>query len=183
MPAVADHRRLALLAALVALAGCSEANAPDDQTQPVEAPKISRIVPPSEVLAGAHIPTLDPAKMDGSEIRKALGAGPYCEFKYTSTSEPVLAMNPLPAGGQAGAVIKLNDNLVVLRSESAGPQTVLSAEGIRITLRPEEAQSNEAGRQRPADMVFEVADGLKAGYRGYYRCLDGASGRAHSANR
>jgi hypothetical protein len=154
------------------LGGCND-SAPDDETNPVRAEKISRIVPASEALSRAYLPKLDLTKMDDAEIRKALGAGPRCEFRYTSYGKPVLALRD--SGGESGrhAVIKLHDDLVLLQRDGSG-RPALMAEGIRVTLtgpRSRQPPPKAAGRQE-ADLVLEAGDSLKAGYRGYYSCVE-----------
>lgn len=166
--------RVALVFALGVLAGCGQNQAPDDDLTAVHAPEIARVVPASEALAGAHIPTLDPASMNDAEIVKALGAGPHCEFRYTSEGRPVLAWQA-PSNGAAVGVVKLNGHLVILRSASTSGDLVLAAEQVRVTIAPDrEDQGNGPAneRQEEANVVFEVGSRLRAGYRGYYKCAD-----------
>jgi hypothetical protein len=162
-----------VLVLLAMLAGCDD-GAPDDETNPVRAETIPRIVPASEVLAGAHIPTLDPAKLNDAEIRRALGPGSRCEFGYASYSRPILAMRASPNENRAAAVIKLNDKLVLLQREPGSKEVILRADEIRITLKLPGSRhtSPKATDRQDADLVFEARDQLRAGYRGYYRCRD-----------
>lgn len=159
--------------ALALLAGCDD-RAPDDETSPVRAERIPYIVPASEILAGAHVPTLDPANLNDAEIRTALGMGPRCEFSYASYGRPVLALRRPPDGPQAAAVIKLNDKLVLLQRDPANDRVVVQAEGIRVTLKtagsPNVNVKPTEGRE--ADLIFEARDELRNGYRGFYRCRD-----------
>ncbi len=159
----------ALALALALLVGCSDANAPDDETAPARGSGIPRILPAAEVLQGAHIPTLDPARMNDAEIAKALGAGPKCLFRYTSSSAPILAINVEPLDNAADAVIKLNGDLVMLNGQATEAGMVLTAEPIRMSLIAVEGPEDE---QREATAVFEIGDGLRAGYRGYYDCIE-----------
>ena len=168
-----------VLAAVGVLAGCSENEAPDDDTQPVRAPEVVRIVPASEALAGAHIPTLDPVTMNDAEIRRVLEAGPRCEFRYTTTGDPVLAVNMRPNGATGGGVVKLNGSLIALEPASIGGDVgpvgsfMLVADPIRMTVAPdrgEQAEGRDGVRRREADMVFEVEQSLRVGYRGYLDC-------------
>lgn len=158
------------LAGLGLLAGCSESDAPDDDLTAIRAPGIARIVPASEAISGAHIPTLDPAPMNDAEILKALGEGPHCEFRYTSTGKPVLAVKARPNGAAQG-VVKLNGHLVVLQSAPAENATVLEADRVRMTLTPDPGEKAD-GSQVEATSIFEIGNDLRAGYRGYYDCLD-----------
>lgn len=155
-----------VLVALGLLAGCGERQAADDELHPARPEEVARVEPAERALAGAHVPTLDPAWMSRAEIVKALGEGPRCEFRYASSGEPVLAMKA--AEGKPGdGVVKLNGSLVMLKPEPAGDRIVLAAGEVRLTLAPEAAAG---GRQVEADVVFQVGNRLEAGYSGYYSC-------------
>jgi hypothetical protein len=163
----------ALLVALVALAGCGERAAPDDETNPVRAAEIARITPASEAIAGAHIPTLDPATLLDAEIEKVLGPGPRCEFRYTSEGRPVLAARGSAGNAAPDAVVKLNGHLVPLsRARAETGSLVLSADSVRLTVPPDGGEPTGSRRQREANAIFEVGESLRVGYRGYYRCAD-----------
>ena len=71
--------------------------------------------------------------MNDAEIVKALGAGPHCEFRYTSAGDSVLAWQAPPNGSAIG-VVKLNGHLVILRSASNRGEFALVAEQIRVTI-------------------------------------------------
>ena len=162
--------RVALMAFFGALAGCSDSDAPDDAVNAARPPEIVRIMPAAEALAGAEIPKLDPATMNGAEIEKALGSGARCEFQYTQAGKPVLAMKA--ASGADAAVVKLNGSLVVASATTQDRNIVLLADPVRLTLAPDGdavVTGSEDARQ-DANLVFEVGDRLKVGYRGYYRC-------------
>jgi hypothetical protein len=168
----------ALCFALALLPGCSENEAPDEELHPVKALDIARIMPAKEALAGAHVPTLDPATMHEADIRKALKTGPRCDFRYTTNGKPVLAISH--SGETAGsAVVKLNGQLVMLTPGSTGGSgeqftpLVMVADPVRVTVNPE--QREEVGdranvRRREANMIFEIAQSLRVGYRGYLDC-------------
>ncbi|MGE3279964.1 MAG: DUF6692 family protein [Alphaproteobacteria bacterium] len=165
-----------LLFVLGLLAGCDN-EAPDDETQPARAPEIPRIVTAQEALAGAHIPTLDPATMNSAEIRKAIGNGPRCIFRYTSTGRPVLAVSTGAPAAAAEGVVKLNGHLVPLKAAPIEPagrngEILLLAEPIRMTVAPDPgAQTEDPGYlRRQANMIFEVGQSLRVGYRGYLEC-------------
>lgn len=167
--------RLALVAMLGVLAGCGETDAPDDELSLVRAPEIARVVPASEAIAGTHVPTLDPATMVDAEMRKVLGAGPRCEFRYTSAGKSVLAVRASSNSDAADGVVKLNGHLVALSPASTDGALVLVADRVRLILTPDGGgQTGELGnaRQQEADLIFEVDDSLRVGYRGYYRCID-----------
>lgn len=170
---------LPLLLTLGVLTACGESERPDDELHPVKGTEIARITPAEEALAGAHVPTLDPATMHEAEIRKVLESGPRCDFRYTSRGKPVLAVS-MPAEGPAlRAVVKLNGHLIVLEpaaNAAAGDgikRISLVSEPIRIILNPEQrarAGQRENVRRREADAVFEIGQSLRVGYRGYLDC-------------
>ena len=162
---------VAMLAALGWLAACGEDAAPDDVTEPVHSPEIARILPAGEAIAGAHIPTLDPATMVDAEIEKVLGRGPRCEFRYTSEGRPVLAARTAAGSEAPAGVVKLNGHLVPLQRDTAGAQSiVLGADPVRMAVTPDGGAAAADARQREANAVFEIGNGLRVGYRGYYRC-------------
>jgi hypothetical protein len=163
--------RLVGLLVLTMLAGCSEAGAPDDETSPVRADDPPRIVSVFHVLDSAHLPTLDPSQMTGAEIEAALGESSHCHFKYTSSGQPVLALNLTARDGEAAGVIKLNDKLVILKPQESDEQMTFTAGPVRLTVAPEKSGSeSSADEVREAEMIFEVGDQLRSGYRGYYQC-------------
>ena len=154
--------RLAGLAATL-LAGCNE-DAPGMAAEPAE---VAPVVPVERALAGVDVPTLDPAAMSEAEIREGLGSGPRCEFRYTAQGEPVLAVATGPDGAPTGAVVKLGGDLVLLDPVDSGApegEIRLAAGEARAALRPLAAEAGEA------DMVFEVGNELRAGYRGFLDC-------------
>jgi hypothetical protein len=167
-----------LLAAVVALAGCDR-DPPDDALGQPRAHEVVRVAPAEEALGNAVVATLDPETMNDAEIRQGLRPGRQCLFRYTSTGKPVLAVG-VPADGQGtGGVVKLNGHLVLLAADPSGEagdgSLRLGAGPVRITLSPGPAPSaareGDGGAAREADMVFEVADRLKVGYRGYLGCV------------
>lgn len=165
---------LLFLAAGLGLASCAENDAPDDVTNPVRASDVSRIVPAEEALVGAHVPTIDPATLNDAEIAKVLGAVPHCDFRYTSSGKPVLAVTNAPS---ADAVVKLNGSLIALHlasDESAGSQgtLVLTAGQVRASLTPLTADqlNGRISERQEMTLMFEIDNRLKVGYRGYFNC-------------
>lgn len=176
--------RLAFVVGLgMLVAGCKENEAPDDDLTSIRAPEIARIVPAQEALAGANIPTLDPAPMNDAEIRKALGAGPLCEFRYTAAGRPVLAVSTQPDRAPRGGFIKLNGSMVPLSpapvegASEAASALLLVADPIRMTVAPdgaEQTSDDTGGQRREANAVLEVGQSFRVGYRGYLDCMSEA---------
>jgi hypothetical protein len=169
----------AVMLALGLLAGCRASEAPDDALKAIKAPEVARIVPGSEALAGAHIPTVDPATMHEAEIRKALEPGPWCNFRYTTSGKPALAFNVQSDGQASSGVVKLNGRLVVLKpASSAGAaegngEFQLAADPVRMAVIPDARNQSIEGsnaRRKEANAIFEVGERLKVGYRGYLDC-------------
>lgn len=166
-------RRTGLLVLLLAagpLSGCDGSDVFDDDVQAERPPQIARILPADQAIAGAHIPTLDPHTLKDAEIRLAIGPGPLCSFHYTRAGRPVLALRAPPEGGPG--VLKVNGHLVVLQPEAAPPdpdaRLRLAAAPMRVTLAS--AGGTEGGAWREADMIFEIGEALRVGYRGYVAC-------------
>jgi hypothetical protein len=131
-------------------------------------------------LSRAEIATLDPAPMKRAEFDKVLPPGPECSFSLTATSRPVLVARATARQGVAAeAVTKLNGTLVPLRSATAGgfegllSGPTLRADGIRMVVQPvtdEEPEAVEGAQRWKADLRFELEQGLRIGYRGFYFC-------------
>ncbi|MBY0333660.1 MAG: hypothetical protein K2X49_23625 [Acetobacteraceae bacterium] len=164
---------LALLLVAGPLAGCDGSDAPDDDLRATNPPGIARILPAGQAIAGADVPTLDPRTMRDAEIRLAIGDGPLCAFHYARAGRPVLAVSAGPGGAAQGpAVVKLNGHLVILQphtvTQEAAPALRLAAEPLRITLAPTGPMGGEAWRE--ANMMLEIGEALRVGYRGYVAC-------------
>lgn len=174
--------RPVLAFALGLLAACDGKAAPDDAVQHPRAPEIPRIVTAEEALANTEVAKLDPAVMNDAEIRQLIGTGPHCVYRYTSSGKPVLAVNAPREGAPPGGGVKLNGHLVRLDAApegNAGAATErlrLAAGPIRIVLTPDAGERAEqgSGARREADMVFEVGESLRVGYRGYLGCTSEA---------
>lgn len=167
----------ACLLALGLLAGCGQSDAPDDKLQPVQATAVARILPPEEVLEGANIPTLDPHTMVAAEVGRAIGDGPRCEFRYTAAGGPVLAVSAPGNGDAESGVLKLNGDLVLLEpADGTGERegVLLAAGPIRAAVSPDRSDEPEelnGARRQEADMIFEIRDQLRVGYRGFLDCM------------
>lgn len=165
------------LLALGLLAGCGQSDAPDDKLQPVQSTQVARIMPPEEVLEGANIPTLDPHTMVEAEVGRAIGDGARCEFRYTGAGGPVLAVSTPGDGAAESGVLKLNGGLVLLEpADGPGERegVLLAAGPIRATVSPDRSDEPEelnGARRQEGDMIFEIRDQLRVGYRGFLDCM------------
>ena len=109
---------------------------------------------------------LDPARMNGEEVRAGLGNGPVCEFRYVKHGRPVFAYRPGAEG-----VLKVSGSLVRLAPQAGaetGTQTFASPPlAFSIAVRGNLASGSGFA---PARAVFTVGDELRAGYGGYLGC-------------
>ncbi|MEJ7930157.1 hypothetical protein WG922_09235 [Ramlibacter sp. AN1015] len=161
------------------LAGCGQNDAPDDA--PATAPEIVRIRQAPQALEGAHVSMLDPATLQGAEIRKVIGARAHCSFRYTSSGRPVMVVGLGSDGLAELGVVKLNGVLVPLQPAPAtaiAPAAfALAAEPVHLTVRPDADPSaipQTDGSRVAAEMIFEVGQQLRAGYHGYLECRPAA---------
>lgn len=165
--------------ALGLLAGCGQSDAPDDKLRPAGSPQVARVVPVEEALAGANVPTLDPHTMVAAEIGEVIGEGPRCEFRYTGAGGPVLAVTMTPDGAAGRGIVKLNGNFVLLdptTGDGAAPEAGLrlGATPVRATISPDrsdEPEELDGARRQEAEMIFEVGERLRVGYRGFLDCM------------
>lgn len=164
------------LPVLGALAGCGQNDAPDDAAS--RAPEVARVKAAAQALEGAHVPMLDPATMNDAEIRKVIGTGRHCTFRYTSTGKPVVAFRVDQGASPMMGVVKFNGSLVALNPEPAvvpdkAARLVLVADPVRLSVQPY-AQTITSAKQNAdkveAEMVFEIGQELKVGYGGYLEC-------------
>lgn len=159
----------ALVACLVT--GCSGSAASDDAQAP--APEAATVKAAAQALAGAQVPTLDPAVLNDAEIDKVIGEGPRCTFHYTSSGPAVLAASLAPGGAPTAGVVKLNGSLVPLQrgpgSTAEARSFILAAAPLRLSVQWWR-DAPTPGRRVPADLVFDVERQLKVGYGGFLAC-------------
>lgn len=163
-------KMLTPLAALL-LTACGDPAPGEGVKQPLMSDPSPKIVGAREAVGTPDIPTIDPQTLDAAEIEKVLGAGPRCIFAYTAESPPVVALE-LTNDKSGQGLVKVHGRLVKLaaqRAEVGG--FALSADGMSVRIQA----AAEAGDAMPtelaeADMVFELEQGLRVGYRGWYRC-------------
>ena len=158
---------LLLLTSASLLSGCGEREAADDIINPPRSEEAARVLSGEEAIAGADIPTLDPATMVDAEIAKVLGSPAQCTFRYTSAGKPILALKGTPGGTATTAVLKVNAHLVELQPAGGDGNLVLTSGPISVTLSADDVQAEE---KVEADMVFAIGESLRVGYSGYYQC-------------
>jgi hypothetical protein len=170
-----DWKLLMPLAALLLTACGDPAPGEGVKTPPMSDPS-PKIVSAREAVNTPDIPTIDPQALDAAEIEKVLGAGQRCIFAYTAESPPVVALDV--TGDNAGqGVMKIHGRLVKLaaqRTEAGG--FALSGDGMSVNIEPASAANDAMPTElREADMLFELEQGLRVGYRGWYRCSESGS--------
>lgn len=173
----------ALLTSL-ALGACNRGDPGEGKALSERTAEVAKIIPAQDAISGAEVRKLDPSTMRSSEIRNSLDAGARCEFKYSSWGDPVLALRM----GQNGAapsrgVLKLNGKLVMLDplpSTSGFEKGIeLRADPVRVILSGISASGivlRPGLGVQDADLLFEIGQELKVGYRGYLRCVSDGPG-------
>jgi hypothetical protein len=119
-----------------------------------------------DALANTLISTLDLAPMPEAEAERVLDAAARCTFNRSPETDPVLWV----AQDGSAAAAKLNGVLISLDA-GAGPRedaAEFSAPGTTISVR--QLGENEADWRQDAELVFELEQGLRVGYRGFYAC-------------
>ncbi|MCJ8518538.1 hypothetical protein ABID21_001139 [Pseudorhizobium tarimense] len=158
---------LLLLTSASLLSGCGEQEAADDIIDPPRAEEVARVVPGEEAIAGADIPTLDPATMVDAEMAKVLGQPTKCTFRYTSAGKPVFALNGTPDNSATTAVVKVNGHLVELRPSGGDGNLVFGSGPVVVSL---SVPGGDPEGKVDAAMSFTVDDTLRVGYKGYFQC-------------
>jgi hypothetical protein len=128
-----------------------------------------------EAVQLPDIPTIDPQTLEAAEVRKVLGTRSYCSFSYTAESPPVVAFSePGQIKTTDKGLVKIHGRLVALSAQSVKPGIIyLTAEGMKLEVSiaepPGQGDANTV-QHREADMHFELEQGLRIGYRGWYSC-------------
>jgi hypothetical protein len=173
----AQEREIAEMLYLIADLQDRENDAPAEMLESEEGAPVTAL---SEALNRTVISKLDPEPMNAAEAGQVVPPGPRCEFAMTAEGDPVLvATAPGGASGFAEGVMKLNEALVPLQSQSAGgfdalaagPTMLAAGGGMRVQHVPDEEPAVEDGMRRwRADLIFQLDEGLTVGYRGFYSC-------------
>lgn len=118
-----------------------------------------------DALSNTLVSQLDLAPMPEAEADQVLKAPGQCVFNRSLESDPVLW-----ASESGSAAMKLNGVLVALEANNSGPEggaATYSAPGTTVTIRQ---LGEQADWRQNAELVFELDQGLKVGYRGFYSC-------------
>ncbi|KFB09271.1 DUF305 domain-containing protein [Nitratireductor basaltis] len=118
-----------------------------------------------DALNRVQIASLDLAPMPEDEANEVLQAGERCTFRRSQESEPIL----WTTGDGAGAAAKLNGVLLSLEGNEgrADAAEEFASDGITITVGPFDEDDDP---RKEAELVFELSEGLRVGYTGYYAC-------------
>lgn len=163
------------------LAACDNPAPGEGVEHPLMEKPMPVVVSVSEALQTPDITVTDPSTMDEAEIRKVLPLGFRCSFAYTAESPPILAGVLRPNGNMAQGVTKIHGRLVEVQAQGVASKSelvdggVFAADGMTLEVRPDpvaEGQSEDPTGRRPADLVFELEQGLHVGYRGWYECVN-----------
>lgn len=118
----------------------------------------------ADALSNTLISQLDLVPMPADEADQVLQTAASCGFNPSPEADPILWVNE---GGEAA--MKLNGALINLEADSE-PQdgaASFSAPGTTVTVRQ---LGEEADWRQNAELVFELDQGLRVGYRGFYAC-------------
>lgn len=172
----AQEREIAEMRYLIADLGARESAM---RPEVYEDEQAGQLVPLEEALRSTRLSKLHLEPVQSAEVDRVLELGGGCSFAWTTGGDPILAARLPATDSIAQGVIKLNGRLVALRSESPGglealsAGAVMAAQGVRVSVSPvhaaEAARDNGASLRR-ADLVFELEQGRRVGYRGFYRC-------------
>jgi hypothetical protein len=119
-----------------------------------------------DALSNTLISQLDLAPLPAAEAGQVLPAAAPCTFKRGPEADPILWLRE---GG--AAVMKLNGVLVALEADGEPQEgaAAFSAPGATVTVRP---LGEAADWRQDAELVFELDQGLRVGYRGFYGCRE-----------
>lgn len=159
------------------LTACGDPAPGAGMKEPLMRPPLPEVVSGREAINSPDIASIDPQTLDQSEVDKVLGPGPFCNFAYTAESPPVVAIKHDGESGLARGVVKIHGKLVQLSSEpmagysALGAGASLAADNINVVVAlGKDGDVEPNGEKAIADLHFELAQGLKVGYRGWYTC-------------
>lgn len=163
---------------ILLLTACGDPAPYEGIEKPPQAGTMPEVTSAAEAVKSAEIATVDLQTMETAEFEEIISAGPRCTFAYTSESQPVFAASMNSEGGAVGAV-SIHGKLVrvmareVKTFETLTRGATFTANGLQVEVIPdsdEDIERNEDPRRQPANVIFELEQGLKVGYRGWYLC-------------
>lgn len=117
-----------------------------------------------DALSNTLISRLDLAPMTADEAAQVLEETPVCRFVPTEGSDPFLWV----AGDDDEAAAKLNGVLLSLDGVQANPGVLTyAAPGTTVTVL---TLGDAAGWRADAELIFELDQGPRVAYRGFYDC-------------
>lgn len=171
-------RFVSLLSALL-LSACGDPAPGEGVEKPLLKGPMPEVVSASEAVQNPDVPTIDLQTMEEAEFEKIIPAGPSCTFAYTAESPPVFAGGIAAEGSTAQGAVKIHGKLIQVTTqavntfEALADGALFTADGLKfeVTPHPDEGVKEHKGKQRwPASAIFELQQGLKVGYRGWYTC-------------
>lgn len=134
----------------------------------------TKLVPAQRAIQQAELAGTDLGSMNDAEVAKVVQPGPHCSFSFVAGGKPVLIAIP---GGASGSrsYVKLHGNLVELTGTDADLSNLSNgaafrADGMRVAVAPLGRPAGTSARE--ADLVFELQQGLRVGYGGFYTCSE-----------
>lgn len=161
------------------LAGCGDPAPGEGMRTPMMQGPSPEVVGAQKAVSSPDIPAIDPQTMEQAEIEKVLGDVPYCGYRYTAESPPILAISDTDQGQGSQAVTKIHGRLVELSAdqnpgyENLKKGLVLTAEGMEMRVVSDgesEPESAKPGELVTAELHFSLQQGLNIGYLGWYEC-------------
>lgn len=169
---------LAVSISIAVLSGCGDPAPGEGMEKKMMQQPFPEVVSAQEAITSAAIPEIDPETMEQAEFQKVVGEVPYCAFRYTAESPPILVASNTGQGGVT-AVTKIHGRLVKLTGDS-NPNygnlkggLVFTDDVLKMRVVPveeSELASAEPGQQVVAELHFSLEQGLTVGYLGWYEC-------------
>lgn len=167
--------RTSSLMAVMLLAACGDPAPGEGVDEPHAQDTAPEIMSASEAVRTPEISTIDLQTMDAAEFEEVIGTDSRCSFTYTRASAPAFVASVTSQDGAEGA-IKIHGKLVrivareVKTVDDLVQGTTFTADGLRVHVSPRPKEDNAGGQPRQANVVLELEQGLKVGYRGWYAC-------------
>lgn len=121
-----------------------------------------------DALSNTLVSQLDLAPLSQSDVTQVIEPAPSCTFNRSPEADPILWA---AADGSRGAM-KLNGVLQALDGSSGAESggAAFSTAGAEVTIR---TLGDDADWRQNADLILELEEGPRIGYRGFYGCSAG----------